>query len=78
MNSNDKVRIALTISEWNQVLAMLAKQPYEVSAWFIQQIGGQIQATQQAAQSPSGHQGYNGIAAYETGKLEPGREVGGN
>jgi len=46
MNGEDKIQITMTLNDWNQVLLMLAKQPYEISAGIIQQI--QIQGAQAA------------------------------
>lgn len=42
---NDKFSITLTVNEWNIILGILAKQPYEMSATLIQQI--QVQAQNQ-------------------------------
>lgn len=50
---NEKFTIVLTVSEWNAILSILAKQSYEVSANLIQQIQAQAQQqTQNAAPVP--------------------------
>ena len=46
LTGEDKLQISMTLNDWNTVIAMLAKQPYELCAALIQQI--QIQAQQQA------------------------------
>jgi hypothetical protein len=50
MTGDDRISISMTINEWNAIIAMLAKQPYEIAAPFIQQITFQAQ---QAAGSPN-------------------------
>lgn len=71
MEGTDKVQIVLTLNEWNTVLLMLAKQPYEVSADLIGQIRQQAMSQAQLQS--------NNLAAVATrasnglGPLEPVR-----
>jgi len=44
MTGDDKITIVLTLNEWNTVIGMLAKQPYETVAPLIQSIANQAQA----------------------------------
>jgi len=53
LTGEDKLHISMTLNEWNAVIAMLAKQPYETVAGFIQQIQVQAQQQAQAAQTAS-------------------------
>ena len=53
MTGEDKISIILTVNEWNVVLQMLAKQPYELSAGLIQSISTQAQQ-QSFASVPAG------------------------
>jgi hypothetical protein len=41
MNANDMIAVTLSAQQWQAVMAMLAKQPYEVCAQFIQAIQSQ-------------------------------------
>jgi len=50
MTGDDKISITLSLNDWNAVIVMLAKQPYEVAAPLIQSISAQAQA---AAAAPS-------------------------
>ena len=43
MNGDDKIGITLSVNEWNVVIGMLAKQPYENAAPLIQSITAQAQ-----------------------------------
>lgn len=50
MNINDRVSITLTAGEWNNVMALLAEQPFKVSAPLINQIQQQAMMSTQGAQ----------------------------
>ncbi len=41
MNADDMIEVTLSAQQWNAIMAMLAKQPYEMSAQFIQAIQSQ-------------------------------------
>jgi len=41
MNADDMIAVTMSAAQWNSVMAMLAEQPYKVSAQFIQAIQSQ-------------------------------------
>jgi len=38
MNADDMIEVTLSAQQWNMIMAMLAKQPYETSAQYIMAI----------------------------------------
>jgi len=41
MNADDMIEVTLSAQQWNTIMSMLAKQPYEQCAVFIQAIQSQ-------------------------------------
>lgn len=62
MTGDDKLSIVLTLNEWNVVLGIMAKQPYEVVANLIQQIGNQAQQQQAVSQQANAIGSLNGAS----------------
>ena len=70
LNTESKIQITLSVNEWNQVLTMLAKQPYELSAGLIQAIS--VQAANPTNQLPLSNGGLAPNAGNAMGSIEVG------
>lgn len=67
----DKLAVVLTLNEWNIILGILAKQPYEMSASLIQQIQTQAQQQAQAQQVQAPTSGFLSNGADQLAPIGP-------
>jgi hypothetical protein len=75
LEPNDKVAISLTITEWNQILAMLSGQPFKDVAGLIGQITLQAQTAVAASdQSPASY--LNSLNGEQQGPLDQQAPLG--
>jgi hypothetical protein len=75
LEPTDKVAVSLTITEWNQILAMLSDQPFKAVAPLIGQITQQAQAAV-AASEPSPASYLNSLNGEQQGPLDQQAPLG--